>query len=140
MSTARIIRVLLVRSGSGDGGANISINVIAREMRESGMEVIYAGSDQTPEQIVGTAIQEDVDVVGMVILQERKQIASISRVVELLSEDDADDILVIAAGNIPEADRSELERIGVYGIFGVGVDPVEVVGFITDKVRMERCN
>lgn len=136
MSTVRIMRVLLVRLGSGEGNVDITINAIAREMRESGMEVIYAGSNQAPEQIVETAIQEDVDAIGIVILNEKQHITSIQRVVELLSEDDAEDIVVMVVSNIPELDHLELEKIGVCGIFGVENDPAEMVEFITDNVRM----
>ncbi|MCW7075880.1 MAG: cobalamin B12-binding domain-containing protein [Candidatus Syntropharchaeales archaeon] len=130
MASDRIVRVLLAKPGLD--GHDRGIKVVARSLREAGMEVIYTGLHQTPEQIVEAAIQEDVSVVGLSILSGA-HMALAPRVVELLKEEGAKDILVTIGGIIPEDDIPELEKIGIKGIFGPGTTTEEIVEFIVNN-------
>ncbi|VUT27577.1 MAG: methylmalonyl-CoA mutase subunit beta [Candidatus Syntrophoarchaeum sp. GoM_oil] len=134
MSSERIIRVLLAKPGLD--GHDRGIKVVARALREAGMEVIYTGLHQTPEQIVEAAIQEDVAVVGLSILSGA-HMALAPRIVELLREEGADDLLVTLGGIIPENDITELKKAGVNGIFGPGTTTTDIVEFITKNVPKE---
>jgi len=130
MASDRIVRVLLAKPGLD--GHDRGIKVVARSLREAGMEVIYTGLHQTPEQIVEAAIQEDVSVVGLSILSGA-HMALAPRIVELLKEEGAKDILVTIGGIIPEDDIPELEKIGIKGIFGPGTTTEEIVEFIVNN-------
>ncbi|MEX0673208.1 MAG: cobalamin B12-binding domain-containing protein [Gaiellaceae bacterium] len=128
---ARKIRVVIAKPGldGHDRGAKI----IARALRDAGMEVIYTGLHQTPEQIVETAVQEDADAVGISILSGA-HMTLVPRILELLRENEVEDVLVVVGGTIPREDAEELERQGVAGIFTPGVPTGEIVAFIRDRV------
>jgi methylmalonyl-CoA mutase C-terminal domain/subunit len=108
--------------------------VVARALRDAGMEVIYTGLRQTPEMIVEAAIQEDVDAIGLSILSGA-HMALMSRIMELLAQNDVSDIPVFLGGIIPNDDMPALTEIGVAGIFGPGAGLEEIVSFIREKVR-----
>jgi methylmalonyl-CoA mutase C-terminal domain/subunit len=118
------VRVLLGRDSH-----TIGVTVIARALRDAGMEVIYSGLKQTPEMVVATAIQEDVDVVGLSSLSAA-HMHHFPRVVELLREQGAGDKLVIAGGVIPDEDAAELRRAGVAEIFTMGTSTDDIVAYI----------
>lgn len=126
------IRVVVAKPGldGHDRGAKI----IARALRDAGMEVIYTGLHQTPEQIVETAIQEDADAVGISILSGA-HMTLVPRIVELLKENEADDVLVVVGGTIPADDAEELQsKHGVAAVFGPGAATGEIVDFLRGAV------
>jgi methylmalonyl-CoA mutase C-terminal domain/subunit len=123
----RRVRVLLAKLGLDSH--TIGVTVIARALRDAGMEVIYSGLKQTPEMVVATAIQEDADVVGLSSLSAA-HMQHFPRVVELLRERGAGDKLVIAGGVIPEEDAAALRRAGVREIFTMGTPTDEIVAYI----------
>lgn len=127
---ARKVRVVIAKPGldGHDRGAKI----IARALRDAGMEVIYTGLHQTPEQIVETAIQEDADAVGISILSGA-HMTLVPKIVELLRENEAEDVLVLVGGTIPPEDAEELKRIGVAEIFTPGAPTTAIVDFIDRK-------
>ena len=127
----RKIRVVVAKVGldGHDRGAKI----IARALRDAGMEVIYTGLHQTPEQIVETAIQEDADAVGISILSGA-HMTLVPRVVEGLRDGGADDILVVVGGTIPGDDADELKKLGVAGVFTPGAPTTEIVDFLRGKL------
>jgi methylmalonyl-CoA mutase C-terminal domain/subunit len=131
VAVARKIRVVIAKPGldGHDRGAKI----IARALRDAGMEVIYTGLHQTPEQIVETAVQEDADAVGISILSGA-HMTLVPRILELLKENEVEDVLVVVGGTIPSEVAEELERQGVAGIFTPGVPTSEIVEFIRDRV------
>jgi methylmalonyl-CoA mutase C-terminal domain/subunit len=128
----RKIRVVVAKPGldGHDRGAKI----IARALRDAGMEVIYTGLHQTPEQIVETAIQEDADAVGLSILSGA-HMTLVPRVLELLREQGAEDVVVVVGGTIPPDDADELKRMGVAGVFTPGAPTEQVIDFIRGAVR-----
>jgi len=126
------IRVLIAKPGLD--GHDRGAKVVARALRDSGMEVIYTGLRQTPEQIVETAIQEDVDVIGLSILSGAHDML-VPKVMEKLKENKMDDVLVLVGGIIPKEDYSNLKNIGVAGVFGPGTPTSEIVKFIKENVR-----
>ena len=128
---SRPIRVLVAKPGldGHDRGAKI----IARALRDAGMEVIYTGLHQTPEQIVETVIQEDADAVGLSILSGA-HMTLVPRIVELLREQEADDVLVTVGGTIPADDIPELKELGVAEVFTPGASTQDIVAFIRDAV------
>jgi methylmalonyl-CoA mutase C-terminal domain/subunit len=123
----RTIRVVIAKPGldGHDRGAKI----IARSLRDAGMEVIYTGLHQTPEQIVETAVQEDADAVGISILSGA-HMTLVPRIVEGLRENDADDVLVVVGGTIPAEDAGELKRLGVAEVFTPGAPTAAIVDFL----------
>ena len=125
------IRVVVAKPGldGHDRGAKI----IARALRDAGMEVIYTGLHQTPEQIAETAIQEDADAVGLSILSGA-HLTLVPRVVELLREQGADDVLVTVGGTIPNDDVAELEKLGVAAVFTPGASTDDIVEFMREAV------
>ncbi|GIS69051.1 MAG: methylmalonyl-CoA mutase [Chloroflexota bacterium] len=127
----RIIRVLVAKPGldGHDRGAKI----VARSLRDSGMEVVYTGIRQTPEMIVSTAIDEDVDVIGLSILSGA-HIELFKQIIDGLSQQGRDEILIVAGGIIPEEDRSQLKEMGVANIFGPGTSTQEIAAFIKKNV------
>jgi methylmalonyl-CoA mutase C-terminal domain/subunit len=129
--TERRIRVLVAKPGLD--GHDRGAKVIARALRDAGMEVVYTGIRQTPEMIAEAAVQEDVDVVGMSILSGA-HMALFPRVMELLRENDMDDVLVVAGGIIPDEDVPALNELGVTGIFGPGTPTDEIVKFVRGNV------
>ncbi len=124
-SAADVIRVVVAKPGLD--GHDRGAKVVARALRDAGMEVIYTGLHQTPEQIVEAAIQEDADVVGLSVLSGA-HLTLFARVVELLAERDAADIIVFGGGIIPADDIPELERLGVAKVFTPGATTTEIVG------------
>ena len=125
------IRVRIAKPGLD--GHDRGAKVIARALRDAGMEVIYTGIRQTPEMIAEAAVQEDVDVVGLSILSGA-HMALFPRVMELLREYDMDDVLVIAGGIIPDEDAPTLREMGIRGIFGPGTPTDEIVRFVRENV------
>ena len=107
--------------------------MVARALRDSGMEVIYSGLRQTPEQIVQAAVQEDVDAVGLSILSGA-HMTLFSRVVELLKESQAEDILVFGGGIIPDDDIPELKEMGVDRIFQPNANTSDIIGFLKESL------
>jgi methylmalonyl-CoA mutase cobalamin-binding domain/chain len=126
------IRVVVAKPGldGHDRGAKI----IARALRDAGMEVIYTGLHQTPEQIVETVIQEDADAVGLSILSGA-HMTLVPRVLELLREQGAEDVVVTLGGTIPSDDVKELKELGVAEVFTPGASTQEAVDFIRGAVR-----
>jgi len=122
-------RVLLAKPGLD--GHDRGVKVVARALRDAGMEVIYLGLHQTPEQIVQAAIEEDVEVVGLSSLAGA-HMTIFPKVIELLREPGAADIKVIGGGIIPEKDIAELEQLGVTKLFTPGTPTSEIVGFVQD--------
>ncbi len=125
------IRVLIAKPGLD--GHDRGAKVIARALRDAGMEVVYTGIRQTPEMIAEAAVQEDVDVVGMSILSGA-HMALFPRVMDLLRENDMEDVLVVAGGIIPDEDVPALNEMGVKGIFGPGTSTDVIVNFIRENV------
>ena len=128
---ARKIRVVVAKPGldGHDRGAKI----IARALRDAGMEVIYTGLHQTPEQIVETVLQEDADAVGLSILSGA-HMTLVPRVIELLREQDAGDVVVTVGGTIPNQDIPELKELGVAEVFTPGAPTQDIVEFIRSSV------
>jgi len=113
----------------GLDGHDRGAKIIARSLRDAGMEVIYTGLHQTPEQIVETAIQEDADAVGISILSGA-HMTLVPRIVEGLRENDAGDVLVVVGGTIPSEDADELKRLGVSEVFTPGAPTSAIVEFL----------
>ncbi|MET7467729.1 cobalamin B12-binding domain-containing protein [Micromonospora sp. NPDC005686] len=126
-------RIRVVVAKPGLDGHDRGAKVVARALRDGGMEVIYTGLHQTPEQIVETAIQEDADAVGLSVLSGA-HMTLFKRVVELLGERDATDIVVFGGGIIPDADIPELERLGVAKIFTPGATTGSIVEWVRENV------
>ena len=130
-STEKKIRVVVAKPGldGHDRGAKI----IARALRDAGMEVIYTGLHQTPEQIVETVLQEDADAVGLSILSGA-HMTLVPRVVDLLNEQDAGDVIVTVGGTIPAQDIPELKELGVAAVFTPGAPTQDIIDFIKGAV------
>lgn len=128
----KTIRVLVAKPGldGHDRGAKL----IARALRDAGMEVIYTGLRQTPEQIVASAIQEDVDVIGMSLLSGAHNYL-FPKVVELLKEQGVDDVLVVGGGVIPDDDIPALKEAGMAEIFTPGTTTTEMIEFIKANIK-----
>src|SRR5262249_29614462 len=131
MANDRKIRVLVAKPGLD--GHDRGAKVIARALRDAGMEVIYTGLRQTPEMIVNSALQEDVDVIGLSILSGAHN-AIVPRVNELLHKNKMDDVLLLVGGIIPEQDFEIMKKAGVAGIFNPGTPMDEIVEFIRKNV------
>jgi len=128
------IRVLIAKPGLD--GHDRGAKVIARALRDAGMEVIYTGLRQTPEMIANAALQEDVDVVGLSILSGA-HMSLVPRVLELLKKNQPKDVLVFVGGIIPEEDGKRLRELGVRGVFGPGTAMAEVVEEIRKAVDIK---
>ena len=126
------IRVLVAKPGLD--GHDRGAKVIARALRDSGMEVIYTGIRQTPQMIVQAAIQEDVDVLGMSILSGA-HLEILPGIKDLLKEEGLGDVLVIVGGLIPESDRQPLLDLGISGVFGPGTSTGAISEFIEAKIE-----
>ena len=129
--TPRPIRVVVAKPGLD--GHDRGIKVVARALRDAGMEVIYTGLHQTPEQIVAAALAEDADAVGLSVLSGA-HMTQFRRVVQLLADADASDIVVFGGGIIPAEDIAELAAIGVHGIFTPGAATTEIVTWLRSAV------
>jgi methylmalonyl-CoA mutase C-terminal domain/subunit len=121
------IRVVIAKPGLD--GHDRGAKVVARALRDAGVEVIYTGLHQTPEQIVAAAIQEDADAIGLSVLSGA-HMTQFRRVLELLAERQADDIVVFGGGIIPAADIAELKELGVAEIFTPGAPTTEIVAWV----------
>jgi methylmalonyl-CoA mutase C-terminal domain/subunit len=130
--TRQKIRVLVAKPGLD--GHDRGAKVVARALRDAGMEVIYSGLRQTPEMIAEAALQEDVDVVGLSVLSGA-HLALLPRIVELLHQNGMDDVVVIAGGIVPDEDIPVLEKAGVHGVFGPGTLTEDIVRFIQERVQ-----
>jgi methylmalonyl-CoA mutase C-terminal domain/subunit len=128
----RKIRVVIAKPGLD--GHDRGAKVIARALRDAGMEVIYTGLRQTPEQIASAALQEDADVIGLSILSGAHN-HIVPRLMELLRQQGLDDVLVLIGGIIPDVDIPKLKAVGVNGIFLPGTGMQEIVDFINGHVR-----
>ena len=129
----RRIRVLVAKPGLD--GHDRGAKVIARALRDAGMEVIYTGLRQTPEMIVNAALQEDVQVIGLSILSGAHG-AIVPRVIELLKDRRMEDVLVLVGGIIPDDDAIELKKLGVAGIFQPGASLDSIVQFIRERTQL----
>ena len=125
------VRVVVAKPGLD--GHDRGAKVVARALRDAGMEVVYTGLHQTPEQIVEAAIQEDADAVGLSVLSGA-HMTLFAKVVDLLKQRDASDIVVFGGGIIPEGDIPELEKIGVAKIFTPGATTTEIVDWVRSAV------
>jgi methylmalonyl-CoA mutase, C-terminal domain len=128
----RKIRVVIAKPGLD--GHDRGAKVIARALRDAGMEVIYMGLRQTPEQVVAAALQEDADVIGLSILSGA-HMHICPRLMQLLREQGLDDVLVLVGGIIPDVDIPKLREMGVTGIFQPGTSMQDIIDFITGHVR-----
>jgi methylmalonyl-CoA mutase, C-terminal domain len=125
------IRVVIAKPGLD--GHDRGAKVVARALRDAGMEVVYTGLHQTPEQIVETVVQEDADAVGLSVLSGA-HMTLFARLGELLRERDVDDVVVFGGGIIPDEDIPELERLGVARIFTPGATTTEIVDWVREHV------
>jgi methylmalonyl-CoA mutase, C-terminal domain len=125
------LRIVVAKPGLD--GHDRGAKVVARALRDAGMEVVYTGLHQTPEQIVETVVQEDADAVGLSVLSGA-HLTLFARVVELLRERDAADVVVFGGGIIPKADITELERLGVRKVFTPGAPMREIVDWVRANV------
>jgi methylmalonyl-CoA mutase C-terminal domain/subunit len=138
LAEREVIRVLVAKPGLD--GHDRGAKVVARALRDAGMEVIYTGIRQTPQMIVEAAAQEDVDVVGLSILSGA-HLELFPQIMEGLKEKGMEDVVVVAGGIIPEEDREALLRMGIKGIFGPGTSTREIVEFIrkaTDETKRQK--
>jgi methylmalonyl-CoA mutase C-terminal domain/subunit len=125
------IRVVIAKPGLD--GHDRGAKVVARALRDAGMEVVYTGLHQTPEQIVETVIQEDADAVGLSVLSGA-HMTLFARLAELMRERGVDDVVVFGGGIIPAEDVAELERLGVAGVFTPGATTTEIVDWVRAHV------
>jgi len=132
--TKKKIRVLIAKPGLD--GHDRGAKVICRALRDEGYEVIYTGLRRTPEEIIIAAIQEDVDVIGLSILSGAHNVL-FPKIIDLLKEKEADDILVIAGGVIPEKDIPKLKKIGISEIFLPGSSTQDIGRWIKDNVKLK---
>jgi methylmalonyl-CoA mutase C-terminal domain/subunit len=126
------IRVLIAKPGLD--GHDRGAKVVARILRDAGMEVIYAGLRQTPEMVVAAALQEDVDVIGLSILSGA-HMTLVPRIVELAKEKGLGKVLFLVGGIIPDDDVPALRQMGIGGVFGPGASADEIASFIKDRVK-----
>jgi methylmalonyl-CoA mutase C-terminal domain/subunit len=125
------IRVLVAKAGLD--GHDRGVKVVARALRDAGMEVIYTGLHNTPEQVVRAALQEDVDVIGVSILSGA-HMTLFPRILELMREHGMEDVILIGGGIIPDDDKEKLKGMGVREIFGPGASTQEIIEFIKREV------
>lgn len=135
ISENRPIRVLIAKVGLD--GHDRGAKVIASALRDAGMEVIYTGLRQTPEMVVQTAIQEDVDAIGVSILSGAHNTV-FPRILNLLKDNDINDVLLTGGGIIPDADMTELNQLGVARLFAPGTEMSEIVTYIQNWVKENR--
>lgn len=128
----KVIRILMAKAGLD--GHDRGIKIVARSLRDAGMDVIYTGLHRTPEEVVTAAVQEDVDVLGISLLSG-VHIAVFTRVIELMKEKGAEDIILIAGGVIPDADVAALKKMGVAEVFLQDTPPDTIVEAIRRLVK-----
>ena len=131
VSSSAPVRVVVAKPGLD--GHDRGAKVVARALRDAGVEVVYTGLHQTPEQIVETAIQEDADAIGMSVLSGA-HMTLFQKVIDLLAERDARDIVVFGGGIVPEADMPALTAMGVAKIFTPGATTGEIIGWVRDNL------
>jgi methylmalonyl-CoA mutase C-terminal domain/subunit len=131
--TERKIRVLVAKPGLD--GHDRGAKVVARALRDAGMEVIYTGLRQTPEMIAEAALQEDVDVVGLSILSGA-HLTLVPQVVAKLKENSLDEVLLVVGGIIPDEDAEALRQSGVNGIFGPGATTADIIAYIREQLHV----
>jgi methylmalonyl-CoA mutase C-terminal domain/subunit len=131
----RPLRIVVAKPGLD--GHDRGAKVVARALRDAGMEVIYTGLHQTPEQIVRTALAEDADAIGLSVLSGA-HLTLFARVLELLAENDAADIVVFGGGIIPPADRARLKELGVAEVFTPGATMADIVAWVRGHVGLSR--
>lgn len=129
-------RIRVVVAKPGLDGHDRGAKVVARALRDAGMEVIYTGLHQTAEQIVETTLQEDADAVGLSVLSGA-HMTQFARVSELLKAQDASDVVIFGGGIIPEDDLLELEKLGVKKVFTPGATTEEIVGWVNENVKRD---
>ena len=134
MSSSAPVRVVVAKPGLD--GHDRGAKVVARALRDAGMEVVYTGLHQTPEQIVEAAIAEDADVVGLSVLSGA-HMTQFAKVIELLKARDAEDIVVFGGGIIPEGDIPELQKIGVAKVFTPGATMESIVTWVRENVSAD---
>jgi methylmalonyl-CoA mutase C-terminal domain/subunit len=137
VATERKIRVLVAKPGLD--GHDRGAKVVARALRDAGMEVIYTGLRQTPEQIATAALQEDVDALGLSILSGAHN-EILSSLMELLRKEGMSDLTVIVGGIIPDDDIPKLKEMGVAGVFTPGASTVEISEFVRSQVQTRRAS
>jgi methylmalonyl-CoA mutase C-terminal domain/subunit len=135
MGSERRTRILVAKPGLD--GHDRGVRVIARAYRDAGFEVVYTGLHQTPEQIVAAAVQEDVDLIGLSVLSGA-HMTLFKRVLGLLKENKADDVMVVGGGIIPEEDIPKLKKLGIKEIFLPGTSLDNIVNWVKDNVKA-RC-
>ncbi|HEU0193799.1 MAG TPA: cobalamin B12-binding domain-containing protein [Gaiellales bacterium] len=126
-------RIRVVVAKPGLDGHDRGAKIIARTLRDAGMEVIYTGLHQTPEQIVETALQEDADAIGISILSGA-HMTLVPRIMELLRENDAEDVLVVVGGTVPTDDIPQLKAEGVAAVYGPGSPTADIVEFLQGRL------
>jgi methylmalonyl-CoA mutase C-terminal domain/subunit len=131
----RPLRIVVAKPGLD--GHDRGAKVVARALRDAGMEVVYTGLHQTPEQIVRTALAEDADAIGLSVLSGA-HLTLFARVLELLAENDASDIVVFGGGIIPPADRTRLQELGVGEVFTPGATMADIVAWVRGHVGLSR--
>jgi methylmalonyl-CoA mutase C-terminal domain/subunit len=131
----RPLRVVVAKPGLD--GHDRGAKVVARALRDAGMEVVYTGLHQTPEQIVRTALAEDADAIGLSVLSGA-HLTLFARVLELLAENEAADIVVFGGGIIPPADRARLQELGVGEVFTPGATMADIVAWVRGHVGLSR--
>jgi methylmalonyl-CoA mutase C-terminal domain/subunit len=131
----RPLRIVVAKPGLD--GHDRGAKVVARALRDAGMEVVYTGLHQTPEQIVRTALAEDADAIGLSVLSGA-HLTLFARVLELLAENDAADIVVFGGGIIPPADRARLKELGVGEVFTPGARMADIVAWVRGHVGLSR--
>jgi methylmalonyl-CoA mutase, C-terminal domain len=131
------IRVIVAKPGLD--GHDRGAKVVARALRDAGVEVIYTGLHQTPEQIVAAALQEDADAIGLSVLSGA-HMTQFARVLELLRERNAEDIVVFGGGIIPDADIAELEQMGVAKLFTPGATTTEIVEWVNSTLGSSKAS
>jgi methylmalonyl-CoA mutase C-terminal domain/subunit len=129
-------RIRIVIAKPGLDGHDRGVKVIARALRDAGMEIVYTGLHQTPEQIVQTVVQEDADAVGLSVLSGA-HMTLFKRTIELLKENDAQDVVVFGGGIVPDEDIPELERAGVAKIFTPGATMDDIVEWVRANVTAQ---
>ncbi len=127
------IRILMGKPGLD--GHDRGVKIVARALRDAGMEVIYSGLHRTPEEIVSIAVQEDVDVIGLSILSGA-HMTIFPKIIALLKQEDASDILVFGGGIIPDEDKEVLKQKGVAEIFGPGTSTQDIIDFLKNKYNI----
>jgi methylmalonyl-CoA mutase C-terminal domain/subunit len=137
MATQVTVRVLIAKPGLD--GHDRGAKVIARALRDAGMEVIYTGLRQTPEMIAEAALQEDVDVVGLSILSGA-HLALVPRIRQVMDQNGLNDVPILVGGIIPDDDKPKLETLGVAGIFGPGTNTDDIVAFIHELMKAKTGN